>query len=362
MKKYIKNECIESIKKQNDIAINLQLKIKQNNYNEYIFLTKKRKNYIYQIGLITLGLLCELLFIIFCFLKFLKIHLNLKKNDDISICFFLMLFTLFDLLFSTILFFISKNKKYSNLTMLIFCYIWLFKFFLLINNNVFKELKKINLEMKNIKLNLFISYKKNELFYISLIGIFLSIFLLLKFIFSFIKIFGGWSIEVDVMFYILILLLIDRVSYNLLFAILAPILALILNYGLLYPLQVFFEYILSYWVLIPIIFFSNYVMFVETKIFKNSQKIQKIIIILSFVFISLFLYLIKLFIHVWAGVIWWVNGNWIASFVLNSQIILGSFLICMPFVVISLLPIIKIRKLYFDINSKKFHQKLMKNM
>ncbi len=209
-----------------------------------------------------------------------------------------------------------------------------------------RETAKNAAEMKRLKNQM--STVRSELYYCALVAGFIAIFLILKFAFGQWKVFSGWGIEVETMFFVIALVLIDRFRYVLMFGILAPLLALPLSSGLLYPLQVIFEYLLAYWVLFPICAFYHADKAVSERM-SGRQKPKSAINaarVSHFFAWILVLYLVKAFIHVVAGVIWWTNYDWTYSIVLNAEVILGSFGLCLPFGLAAIVPVIKLRDVH----------------
>ncbi|WP_027123975.1 energy-coupled thiamine transporter ThiT [Mycoplasmoides pirum] len=362
VKKELGTQDFELLKKQDIDFINFQIKQKNYQISKFLFFQKQQKLLIKEMFWLFTNALLNIATIIFIFLESFQIHLKIgvnsatNENIFISSWVFIIIFFIFNFLISLIWSLTIKlnfNKKISYFFISFFSIFFIFlKFPKLINE--FTLNKK---EIKFFKKNFISFFENSETFYFVLLGLLLSIFLLVKFLFSFWKIFGGWSIEVDVMFYVLVLIIIDKLKFVLLFAFISPILALPFSSGLIYPLQVFIEYLLSYWILLPICFFANINFFFIKKMHINSKKNKNLATLLFFSFLTFILFSIKMFIHILAGVIWWTNNDWFFSFVLNAQIILGSFAICLPFALMSILPILKIREIH---QNKKIH--LIKNI
>lgn len=342
---------IDDLKKNNlDFLENKTSLIKTNLFT-YFLLNDYKKFLKKEFCFLVINLLFNLAEIIFFILWIFNVNLTfyIIPNDLNSIVnlkswiLFVIIFCL-NLMNSIYLLFIQKNK----LNLLLF----LRKFFIYLFSivgifwwvyNFYNEFKIIKNQINHFKNDLQIN-SKTKIYYLLLVGISISIFLLLKLVFSFWKIFGGWSIEVDLMFYLLVLVMIDKFKYVCLFVILAPLLSIPFSSGFINLLQVFVEYFLSYWILLPMCLFYNFNCKILKKI-KTLKKTTKNIISLSIFFIfSLGLICLKMFVHIIAGVIWWTNGDWLFSIILNAQILLGSFAICLPFTLISLMPILVLRK------------------
>ncbi|WP_033159689.1 hypothetical protein [Mycoplasmoides alvi] len=336
------------IKKTNKHFINKKILIRNQWFNTFLLLKNFKKTLLIQIVLILLNCFLNILEICFLFLWIFDIQIFIGINEFsknqiiVNPWFFFIIFLVINILLSFIPFFVYWNLKVFFLKKIKWIFIYFFGIF-----GIFwwffkykKELTLVSYQINNLQNKIHLNLRSN-LYYILLVGLLLSIFLLLKFIFSFWKIFGGWSIEVDVIFYLLALITFDKFRYALLFGILGPLLALPLSSGLINPIQIIIEYLFSYWVLLPIFCFYN--LNYKLTIYKK-QQLKKIISFFLFFGFSLVLLSCKLFLHVLAGVIWWTNNDWFFSWILNSQIFLGTFLICLPFILVSLFPILNLRE------------------
>lgn len=304
---------------------------------------------------------CEITFL---FLTLFKINLNLGFNTItnkiifLPSLYFLIAFLILDLLpFLFLYLYFLKNKLFKNpcfnfISVFLINYFSFISFFYFSYKRI-KALKEINLKIHLLQNQILEQYTRSNLFYLVLIGILLAVFLLVKYLFSLFRVFSGWSIEVDVMVYALCILVIYQKKANFLFCFLAPLLGLIFSAGgMISFFQAIIEYILTYWIFIPLVFFPNLSKIIFNHDYfsnsKKNQKFQKFLIVFAFSVLLLFLYCIKLFIHIWAGVVWWTNGDWSFSALLNAQVILGSFAICLPFGLLAVLPILKLRYFYFE--------------
>lgn len=304
---------------------------------------------------------CEITFL---FLTLFKINLNLGFNTItnkiifVPSLYFLIAFLILDLLpFLFLYLYFLKNKLCKNpcfnlVSVFLINYFSFISFFYFSYKKI-KALKEINLKINFLQNQILEQYTRSNLFYLVLVGILLAVFLLVKYLFSLFRVFSGWSIEVDVMVYALCILVIYQKKANFLFCFLAPLLGLIFSAGgMISFFQAIVEYILTYWIFIPLIFFPSVSKIIFNHDYfsnsKKNQKFQKFLIVFVFSIFLLVLYCIKLFIHVWAGVVWWTNGDWSFSALLNAQVILGSFAICLPFGLLAVLPILKLRYFYFE--------------
>lgn len=304
---------------------------------------------------------CEITFL---FLTLFKINLNLGFNTItnkiifLPSLYFLIAFLILDLLpFLFLYLYFLKNKLFKNpcfnfISVFLINYFSFISFFYFSYKRI-KALKEINLKIHLLQNQILEQYTRSNLFYLVLVGILLAVFLLVKYLFSLFRVFSGWSIEVDVMVYALCILVIYQKKANFLFCFLAPLLGLIFSAGgMISFFQAIIEYILTYWIFIPLVFFPNLSKIIFNHDYfsnsKKNQKFQKFLIVFAFSVLLLFLYCIKLFIHIWAGVVWWTNGDWSFSALLNAQVILGSFAICLPFGLLAVLPILKLRYFYFE--------------
>lgn len=188
-------------------------------------------------------------------------------------------------------------------------------------------------------------YSRSPLYYMVLIAIFCAIFLLFNFGFGQFRVFAGWSIQADAIVYLVCLLVIDKTRYGLIFGLIAPWLGLPLASGILNPIQGFVEYILAYYVLLPVLVFPALNQAVLTGCKLTDKKVARnVVTIIFFGVFALLLFSLKAFVHIWAGVVWWVNGDWIGSLALNALIVFGSFGLCVPFAMAAIPAILQLRK------------------
>ena len=334
----------------NDVLLQEKLEQQNSKINQFLTLQNEKKKLLFLLLSFAFGMLvnvCIITFIVLSALHFkFSIGINADTNAEIyaNAWMFLVGFLVLNLVIAGVCCMYGNLINCSYIVTFACSFFSLFSSFYILKIGVKKylDLKKT---ISILDAQLLRPQEKSEVFYLVLVGLMLGIFIFLKFIFSYFKVLGnGWSIEADVMFYVLALVAIDKVRYNLLFAFLAPLIGLALSSGLLYFLQVITEYLVAYWILIPIMFFYNYKTFVEKSLANKSKKTINVVILVSFAVFTMILFALKTYIHTVAGVIWWTNGDWITSIILNCQVILGSFGICLPFALTALIPIIKLRE------------------
>lgn len=358
-----KNKLAE-INSYNDAEIKKVLDANQTVINQQKCLITEKQKILSNLIWFFISFLFSCCEITFLSLTLFKVNLNLGFNTItnkiifVPSLYFLIAFLILNLLpFLFLYLYFLKNKIFKNpcfnlISVFLINYFSFIIFFYFSYKRI-KALKEINLKINLLQNQILEQYTRSNLFYLVLVGILLAVFLLVKYLFSLFRVFSGWSIEVDVMVYALFILVIYQKKANFLFCFLAPLLGLIFSAGgMISFFQAIVEYILTYWIFIPLIFFpSLYKIIFNHDYFSNSkknQKFQKFLIVFSFSIFLLVLYCIKLFIHIWAGVVWWTNGDWSFSALLNSQVILGSFAICLPFGLLAVLPILKLRYFYFE--------------
>lgn len=358
-----KNKLAE-INSYNDAEIKKVLDANQTVINQQKCLITEKQKILSNLIWFFISFLFSCFEITFLFLTLFKVNLNLGFNTItnkiifVPSLYFLIAFLILNLLpFLFLYLYFLKNKIFKNpcfnlISVFLINYFSFIIFFYFSYKRI-KALKEINLKINLLQNQILEQYTRSNLFYLVLVGILLAVFLLVKYLFSLFRVFSGWSIEVDVMVYALFILVIYQKKANFLFCFLAPLLGLIFSAGgMISFFQAIVEYILTYWIFIPLIFFpSLYKIIFNHDYFSNSkknQKFQKFLIVFAFSIFLLVLYCIKLFIHIWAGVVWWTNGDWSFSALLNSQVILGSFAICLPFGLLAVLPILKLRYFYFE--------------
>lgn len=358
-----KNKLAE-INSYNDAEIKKVLDANQTVINQQKCLITEKQKILSNLIWFFISFLFSCCEITFLFLTLFKVNLNLGFNTTtnkiifVPSLYFLIAFLILNLLpFLFLYLYFLKNKLFKNscfnfISVFLINYFSFISFFYFLYKRI-KALKEINLKIHLLQNQILEQYTRSNLFYLVLVGILLAVFLLVKYLFSLFRVFSGWSIEVDVMVYALCILVIYQKKANFLFCFLAPLLGLIFSAGgMISFFQAIIEYILTYWIFIPLVFFPNLSKIIFNHDYfsnsKKNQKFQKFLIVFAFSILLLFLYCIKLFIHIWAGVVWWTNGDWSFSALLNAQVILGSFAICLPFGLLAVLPILKLRYFYFE--------------
>lgn len=358
-----KNKLAE-INSYNDAEIKKVLDANQTVINQQKCLITEKQKILSNLIWFFISFLFSCCEITFLFLTLFEINLNLGFNTItnkiifVPSLYFLIAFLILDLFpFLFLYLYFLKNKLCKN-PCFNFILVFLINYFSFISFFYFsykriKALKEINLKIHLLQNQVLEQYTRSNLFYLVLVGILLAVFLLVKYLFSLFRVFSGWSIEVDVMVYALCMLVIYQKKASFLFCFLAPLLGLIFSAGgMISFFQAIVEYILTYWIFIPLIFFPSLSKIIFNHDYfsnsKKNQKFQKFLIVFAFSILLLFLYCIKLFIHIWAGAVWWTNGDWSFSALLNAQVILGSFAICLPFGLLAVLPILKLRYFYFE--------------
>lgn len=191
----------------------------------------------------------------------------------------------------------------------------------MIKNNSLKDKK----ENQDKKYNL-----KNNIMLISLVAMFLSLSIIFKYLGQLILI-TGFPLELELIIYIVGLVTIYNYKYKIIFLILAP-----LMWGLVVPpfafniLQVIVEYFL------PPLFFI-----IIAITWTLLQKKNKITLNIGLILAIILAYLVKCILHIIAGFYWWTPGDWMASFLINIQIIGLNLAFQLPISIIIINIIIK---------------------
>ncbi|MGL4343043.1 MAG: energy-coupled thiamine transporter ThiT [Metamycoplasmataceae bacterium] len=184
------------------------------------------------------------------------------------------------------------------------------------------------------------NYYKKNIYEIVNTSLMLSLVLTIKIISSFYPILNGYSIDLYTIPFVFGFLIIRSKIIRMFFYLIVPGLLLIdPNFYFIHPTQFFIEYFLAIYCFFPCFFFFE----IEKMIFFKQYKKNEIL--KFFIFISLFIlsWIIKLFLHVLAGKLFWLSDqNWLTSFIFNIEIIGVNILITLPLFTI-LLP--KIRKI-----------------
>ncbi len=181
-------------------------------------------------------------------------------------------------------------------------------------------------------INYNIDKNKSDVFNIALMGILISLCLMFKAIFHFFSIVNGYGLSVYIFIYILGIMCFQWHKYKWWFTLLTPWVLLLIPSGAVNFWDLLMEYVLSLYVFFPIIYFPSIITILTKKV--NGNKNKLIVELVFLTILILILFNIKLVIHVIAGVIWYVNGNWYASLVINLQIIYIDFAVCIPIVLL----------------------------
>lgn len=180
------------------------------------------------------------------------------------------------------------------------------------------------------------NYKNNkyrsDVFNIALMGILMALCLMFKGIFHFLPIVNGYGLSVYISIYILGIMCIQTHKYKCTFILLTPWVLLLIPGGAVNFWDLLMEYVLPLYVFFPIIYFPNIITLLTKKV--NGIKNKLIIELVSLTILILILFTIKLVIHIAAGAIWYTNGNWYASLVINIEIIYIDFAVCTPIVLL----------------------------
>lgn len=161
-------------------------------------------------------------------------------------------------------------------------------------------------------------FEKKIIYNITLSSILMSISILFKCFSQLIPIFQGYSLELEIIPYVYGIICIKDLKIKSIFIILCPILWWILFPGYsINATQIFIEHFLVYYI---------YSSLMIVNLIKISSKSKYIYLFFLIMFLTTIL---KLFIHVIAGIIWWTNGNLLLSIIINLQIIFGNLAINM---------------------------------
>lgn len=173
---------------------------------------------------------------------------------------------------------------------------------------------------------------KSNVFNIALMGILIALCLIFKGIFNFFPIVNGYGLSVYISIYILGIICIQTHKYKWTFVLLTPWVLLLIPSGAVNFWDLLMEYVLPLYVFFPIVYFPGIITLLTKKV--NGNKNKLIIELVSLTILILILFTIKLVIHIAAGAIWYTNGNWYASLVINIEIIYIDFAVCTPIVLL----------------------------
>ena len=177
---------------------------------------------------------------------------------------------------------------------------------------------------------------------ISLAGMFMGLINILNIIFYFFPVVMGYSIYFYFIVFSIGLVVIKTNIVKASFFIMTPIVLLIvpnvywINLG-----QILVEYFLAIWCFFPFLFGSKIIEKLNAK--KYGDRIQLL------VFSTLFIlcWLLKLFLHVLAGYLWWTNHDWWGSMLINFPIMFTNILFTIPIFVLLFNRTINLTKTYY---------------
>lgn len=189
--------------------------------------------------------------------------------------------------------------------------------------------------------------KKSSLVYWSVLtAVMLAISLVFKAIFHFVPFLNGYSIEFYLVGYVFGLIVIQPKVYRLGFFLVCPWFLMIIPPSIANIADMLMEYVLAFYIFIPMFFLNEIWKAIETKLEKKANK-DKVLLSLKFItFIVFFIFCvaIKLTIHTIAGAIWWLPGDWKGSFIFNLPIYGATLLIDLPLAIIIFKPIIDLKE------------------
>ncbi len=190
------------------------------------------------------------------------------------------------------------------------------------------------------------NYRNNTIFNISLTAILIAITVLFKFISSQIRLFGSYGLDGEYVALVIGLIVLPNIKYRLILIIISPCLWFVVStpYAI-NALQVFVEYFLVIYAFFPFIFINiDY----EDPIFKKYWLAPILLVICT---------IVKLMIHVVAGVLWWVNGDWSLSFIINSKIVFSNLGINLVLLITLIKPCLMIKSMYYPKDKKSYINK-----
>lgn len=178
-------------------------------------------------------------------------------------------------------------------------------------------------------------------------GTFLSIIYVLNFAFDTFKVFGGYSIQVFLVFYSLGLYMINDKKVVMFFWLGTPIILLSLGFTMVHPIQFVLDYLVSFYFFGLFIFLKHF----NDKIIKNKNKKITITLLLITYIISLFM---KFVTHFTTGYYFVQSKDYvIPSLILNSLGVLANGALTIPiFVLVSPIVISVVNKLYINVQNK----------
>lgn len=181
-------------------------------------------------------------------------------------------------------------------------------------------------------------YNNPNLRWMILMSALTALVILVCYLFNFLKVFNGYSVEVYLVFYIFGLMLLKDKKYAWTFLILLPwIKSFLTGDSVAFFEDFLVEYIAAMYVFFPFIYFYDLTVLINKR---WSGKMAKVLIYVAFLILSFVCYTLKLTLHIIAGAIWWTPGQWLGSFIFNVPIIWGSYAISIPVMLILLIPFV----------------------
>jgi hypothetical protein len=146
---------------------------------------------------------------------------------------------------------------------------------------------------------------------------------------------NGYPLDFYIVFYVLGMMLINKRTYAWMFTLLTPWLLLIIPSGAVNVLDILLEYIGSLYIFCGFVYFDK-IANIITRHLKHKKR-SFILQICVFALMLLICFCVKLLIHIFAGVIWYIGdhnlsnlNNWYAAFAINFLIIIVNFSINLP--------------------------------
>ncbi len=204
---------------------------------------------------------------------------------------------------------------------------------------------------------------KKNLFNIALVSYLLGLLLLVDYLFGLIPKIGGISCEFYLIIVIFGLILIPNKFYKLIYLIIIPVFKMFV-----YPayavnnLDLFLEYYLTIYIYFILICFDNFLIVKYNKkrylLFDNNNRLywfninldtsnylknKQINFVFSFICINILILLLRYFIYVYAGYLWYTQHNWIASFIYETFGYITTFVVITLLVTLCTYPILKLK-------------------
>ncbi len=219
-----------------------------------------------------------------------------------------------------------------------------------------KELQELN-EVKKTKWESILSYlgfeelsTRAQILDLTLAGMLLAFCILAKYIASFTPMIGVEHLELHYLVFILSLLLIRSMRYKLMFFVITPFILTMFGQIAQNPIDYFLEYILVMWVFFPLMWFDKIVDQIAKQLHIIDKKNKYWTIRFTwFTFSFIILMVIRLMIHVWAGMMYWAPDQstqydkFIYSIGLNAMGIGYTTAIILPVGLALFYPMLKMR-------------------